>query len=202
MIHFDCPHCKQAITVPDNAQGKQCRCPGCGGISLPAPKPNASTATPLPVCAKTQRFTATPAGSAVLGLFLCVGTVAGLCITIRDWIIGNPAAVEQAAREGAAKEAANRKSDKQMEAWTIAQQFVENRLKSPSTASYGGVLSGDYQNPEHTVVALPNNEYLVAGWVDAQNSFGAIPRSHFSIRLKDHGDAKWSLVGELQLKQR
>lgn len=75
-------------------------------------------------------------------------------------------------------------------AWVMAQQFVEEQLKSPSTASYGSVF-GDYQDPDEVVSDLGGGRYTVIGWVDAQNSFGAILRRPFVCELKSLGDDKW-----------
>ncbi len=33
-------------------------------------------------------------------------------------------------------------SSKKIDAWIMAQRFVERNLKAPSTASYGGILDG------------------------------------------------------------
>lgn len=75
-------------------------------------------------------------------------------------------------------------------AWVMAQQFVEEKLKSPSSASFGGVFD-DYQDPDNVVSYLGNGKYRIAAWVDSQNSFGAQIRTHFVCELQDMGNEKW-----------
>lgn len=59
------------------------------------------------------------------------------------------------------------------EAFTIAESIVEENLKAPSTASFCKV----------TEATITNNGdvYTVSGWVDAQNSFGAMLRQNFTV---------------------
>ncbi len=85
----------------------------------------------------------------------------------------------------------NSTSSKKIDAWVMAQQFVEDKLKSPSTASYGGVFSGDYQDPDSVVTVLGGGKYRVRAWVDSQNSFGAQIRTHFTCELEDQGGGSW-----------
>lgn len=60
------------------------------------------------------------------------------------------------------------------EAWSCAQNIVEGELKSPSTADFCSFTEAE-------VTHLGNGEYMVSGWVDAQNSFGAILRQSFVV---------------------
>lgn len=82
-------------------------------------------------------------------------------------------------------------SSKNIDAWVMAQQFVEDKLKSPSTASFGGVFSGDYQDPDSVVSDLGGGKYRVRAWVDSQNSFGATIRTRFVCELEDRGGGSW-----------
>jgi hypothetical protein len=59
--------------------------------------------------------------------------------------------------------------------------FVKDRLKAPATANFSGV--------DHT---SSGSAYTVTGDVDAQNSFGAKLRSHFTCVVRDAG-AEWKL---------
>lgn len=106
------------------------------------------------------------------------------------------------AEEQKQAEAAAKTEDNKVTAWVMATEFIEARLKSPSTASYGGLLSGDYQNPEEHVTVLGENLYLVTGWVDSQNSFGATVRSKFKVKIQNMGDDKWKLIEEPTIKTR
>lgn len=87
-------------------------------------------------------------------------------------------------------------------AWTMAQNFVQDRLKAPSTASFGSLLKGDVQDPRKCVKYLGGRKYRVKGWVDSQNSFGAMVRADFSLVVQDNGKGNWSLVGPIDMEQR
>lgn len=88
--------------------------------------------------------------------------------------------------------------DDKIAAWTMAQGFIEERLKSPGTADWGSLS----QNPLEQVTQISNDTYKVHGWVDSQNSFGAMSRINFTLTIKNvHGD-KWELVGEPLMVQR
>ena len=63
-------------------------------------------------------------------------------------------------------------------AYNYAKEFVKDRLKSPSTAEFPGT----YEKKNH-VTDLGNGIYLINSWVDSQNGFGAIIRSHWSCRI-------------------
>ena len=76
-----------------------------------------------------------------------------------------------------------------VEAWVAAQNIVEKRLKSPSTASFGGLFSG--QTSDTCVTALGDRRYRVKGWVDSLNSFGATVRADFSMVLQEDDSGNW-----------
>ncbi len=62
------------------------------------------------------------------------------------------------------------------EAYVCAIDVVESHLKAPSTADFCGF-------DEARVTDLGNNKYKVTGYVDAQNSFGAVVREYFYVTL-------------------
>lgn len=66
--------------------------------------------------------------------------------------------------------------NKERDAWICAQDVVSNQLKSPSTADF-------CRYSEATIIDLGNNRYKIEGYVDAQNGFGAIIRSYFTVTL-------------------
>jgi hypothetical protein len=68
----------------------------------------------------------------------------------------------------------------------MCEQFVEERLKAPSSADFSGVFD--------TTVSGSGNDYTVRGYVDAQNSFGAMIRSDYTCEIRDSGNDKWTLV--------
>lgn len=79
------------------------------------------------------------------------------------------------------------------EAWKAAQGFVRQRLKAPSTASFGGD-GPDKQNAETVIADLGGGKYRATGWVDSQNSFGAQIRSDFVCDL-DLVNGQWQYGG-------
>ena len=60
------------------------------------------------------------------------------------------------------------------DAFYCATLIVEDYLKAPSTAKF-------CKQSDATVTHLGNGEYMVTGWVDAENSYGAMIRSDFVV---------------------
>lgn len=58
--------------------------------------------------------------------------------------------------------------------YIIAQDIVESYLKAPSTANF-------CRMSECSIQHLGNGEYMVIGWVEAQNSYGAMLRQEFIV---------------------
>jgi len=73
-------------------------------------------------------------------------------------------------------------------AWIMAQDFVKKRLVSPGSADFGGMFE---QSFEDCVTDLGKGRYLVKGWVDSQNRFGAELRSNFTCTLTYLGNDQW-----------
>lgn len=68
----------------------------------------------------------------------------------------------------------------------MCERFVKGSLKAPSTA--------DFQpNYQMKVVPISDNEFVVGGYVDAENSFGAKIRSKFACHVLAIGDS-WQLM--------
>lgn len=67
-------------------------------------------------------------------------------------------------------------------AWIAAQHVIRDRLKAPATATFGG-----------EDIEREGDTYRVNGWVDAQNTFGAMLRSRFVVRMR-YVDGGWDLV--------
>jgi hypothetical protein len=65
-----------------------------------------------------------------------------------------------------------------MLAYSYAEDFVKQRLKSPSTAEFPGL----FEKANH-ITELGNDEYRINSWVDSQNGFGAMIRSEFSCKI-------------------
>lgn len=65
-------------------------------------------------------------------------------------------------------------SKAQEDAWYACRQFVTARLKAPATAKFPLP-----DNPGISVTELDNHEFLVRGFVDSQNAFGALVRTTY-----------------------
>jgi hypothetical protein len=75
--------------------------------------------------------------------------------------------------------------------YTVTQDVILPRLKSPSTAKFS-------RFDESSVTEIPGG-YQVAGWVDSQNGFGAMLRSSFRCKLMVDG-TRWE-AAEVNLSQ-
>jgi hypothetical protein len=64
----------------------------------------------------------------------------------------------------------------------IAENEVKENLKAPSTASFSNIS-----------VSQNGNTWTVTGYVDAQNSFGAMIRSSFKVVIEDNGYPKYTI---------
>ncbi len=74
-------------------------------------------------------------------------------------------------------------------AYVMMQDFVKRGLKAPSTAKFPWM--GDSQ----VIVARSKDQtYTVYGYVDAQNSFGALLRSEYTGVVRQVGEDQWELV--------
>ena len=90
-------------------------------------------------------------------------------------------------------EGAGRKMGSEAEAFAISKQFVEDRLRSPSTAKFPWTAK--------RVDKLAPGHYMVFSHVDAQNAFGATVRSEYVCEVKTVDGTNWSLL-DLQLTPR
>lgn len=102
-------------------------------------------------------------GCFVTGCLALVGLLAVL------WVIGS--LVDSKPTPG---------SDK-LGAFLASQDFVKRELRAPSTAKFS-----DFD--EARVSSTGGDSYTVAGWVDAQNGFGAMIRNDFVCKLHKVGD--------------
>ena len=75
----------------------------------------------------------------------------------------------------------------ELEASVVIQDFVKEKLKSPSTAEFEpGIVNA--------VRKVEENTYEASSYVDSQNSFGATVRTNFKCRVKWKSEYTWSLV--------
>lgn len=72
-------------------------------------------------------------------------------------------------------------------AFVMSQNFVKQRLKSPSTAEFPYVTDRGVK-----AVTAPGCTFDVAAFVDAKNGFGASIRNRYTVKmLYDTGTKKW-----------
>ena len=57
----------------------------------------------------------------------------------------------------------------------IARETVQNKLKAPSTAKFSP--------SSETKIKQSDNEWIVKGWVEAENSFGAMIRNDYYVKI-------------------
>lgn len=67
-------------------------------------------------------------------------------------------------------------SKKKSDVWICAQDVVTQDLKSPATAKFCKVY-------EATVYHQTGNQYIAMGYVDSENSYGALIRTYFTVWL-------------------
>jgi hypothetical protein len=82
-------------------------------------------------------------------------------------------------------------SDRSSMAVVQCQNYVRDRLRSPSTA--------DFPWLDHSVTPEGSETYLVRSYVDAQNGFGATVRNNYTCKIQysggDEADQRsWSLL--------
>ena len=71
---------------------------------------------------------------------------------------------------------------------TICRNFTKQRLKSSELADFSGVEETKRLS-SHSVPVT----FLITGWVDVQNSFGAVTRNRYSCSVKVE-NGRWSLI--------
>ena len=77
-------------------------------------------------------------------------------------------------------------ADRRAEAFTVCEQFVERRLKAPGTAKFSHVW-------DSTISGSGGGPYEIDGYVDAQNSFGALLRNRYSCSVEASSGKSWTL---------
>jgi tetratricopeptide (TPR) repeat protein len=72
-------------------------------------------------------------------------------------------------------------------AYLMCQEFINDRLKAPASAKYPDVQDVTIKKIGET------NRFVIIGYVDAENSFGANLRSRFTCEITYSGNDKWVL---------
>lgn len=220
MISVRCPKCSEPFEAPDSLAGQTESCPACSNVCvIPAPAPAVPAPQPArplsnvkcpschqsfnvrgplaghkatcPNCGRVFDL-ASPKTAPIWATALFVFIILGLggwglhsYFSLPDTPSARPPASPAAGR--------SHSDDKKRDAWLMAEQFVKDRLRSPSTAEFRGKgLFGESQDYRQCVRDLGGNRYRVAGWVDAQNAFGATLRSRFTCTLRSTGGDRWT----------
>jgi hypothetical protein len=80
-------------------------------------------------------------------------------------------------------------------ALVMGHEIVGNHLRSPSTASFGGWFDDNENSADRHVTVRNDGQYIVTGWVDAQNGYGAIARANFWVKIRYEPETDtWYLV--------
>lgn len=72
-------------------------------------------------------------------------------------------------------------------AYVQMEDYVKQRLKSPSTAKFANVLSANIEQ-------LENQTYKIDSYVDSQNGFGAIIRTRYIGEVQQISEDEWQLI--------
>ena len=71
-------------------------------------------------------------------------------------------------------------------AYHACERAVGTTLRAPSTADYSGATGSDISNT--------GDNYVVRGYVDSENGFGATIRTDFDCTVRHTSDDNWDLV--------
>lgn len=76
------------------------------------------------------------------------------------------------------------------DACSMSQNFVKDNLKAPATAKF------PMWTQENCTATHTGNNWTVTSFVDAQNGFGALIRSDYTVRMTYHPERDtWTLTG-------
>lgn len=73
-------------------------------------------------------------------------------------------------------------------AYIMCENWVKERLKSPSTAEFPSVWDGKLDK-----ITKANQRYYIVSYVDSQNSFGATVRTNWTCSTTQTSEDNWQL---------
>jgi len=79
-------------------------------------------------------------------------------------------------------------------AFVMCQKPVERLLRAPASAKFPTMGKQDVLS-----IHSGNGVYLVDGYVDSQNGFGAMLRSNWECKIKQNPDETWTVM-DLKLR--
>lgn len=85
-------------------------------------------------------------------------------------------------------------------AYDFAKRTISQQLRAPTTAMYPS-RSDDGVTVVRRITqgSLPPCSFIVYGFVDSQNAFGAMIRTEFYLAVGYAGDGRWEVVEEPRL---
>lgn len=171
-ITIECPCCK---TVWALAQSGYFTCNKCGQkievVAQPPPLPS-----PPPIPPEIVRLMAKPPTRARVSLFNIVAAVLVVFIgvsifyTVFTATSSMPASVEAKASD----------QPDFIKMQVAAERAIKQRLKAPSTAKFPGM----FEQSAYKLAKTASGTYILKGWVDAQNGFGAMIRSDWYVEFR------------------
>jgi len=121
---------------------------------------------------------------AVILMVVVVAVAAGLLYSID---VSSRKAAQRATEQTEAAARRDHKIWNMDREWRFVTQYVEMRLKAPATAKFCGA-------EQVAVAGAENGSKRLSGWVDSQNSFGALIRSAISaVYSRDPQTQEWTL---------
>lgn len=152
--------------------GKLTECKDCGHqISKKADK--------CPNCGSPQKMS--KGKSQALG---CLGWIIIIFFVVMIW----PESDDSESTRSESPKVSLQEQDNKSMAYVMCENWVKDRLKSPSTAEFPSVFSGKLDN-----VYKDGTTYSVTSYVDSENSFGATLRTGFTCETTQTSEDEWML---------
>jgi len=115
-----------------------------------------------------------------------------LCLSLLAVLIsGCTSSSSSRSQPTAKKEVRWQDKENRLGAYVSAQEYVKQQLKAPSTAKFGACATTD--TTKYCTKYLGNQRYRVATYVDSQNAFGAMIRTHFVCVMEQTADDYFKL---------
>jgi len=187
MINFTCAQCGQAMSVPDEMAGQSGKCKQCGA---PVRVPGINTAEAFqpdqtPPISSEQKQSPWKQNINPIGCLVMIGILLFFGYTCSRILTPSEETKQKIQEE--------KKWGSPTMAYQMSQEFVKQRLKSPGSA--------DFPFLDFTATQTKNKgEFLVKGYCDAQNAFGAKIRVDYTCTMKCQNE-RWSCTN-LKINER
>jgi hypothetical protein len=166
-----CPNCRRAHLDDD----KVCKCE--------APRPGEQqVASPSPSQGQMSRSETLIATLVIVGLIVLI---LGGGIGIGVWRYSSSGSKPHPSADSPLDPRVN--GIETSELVSVAQGFVKNSLKVPSTAKF------PWGSSEYVIQNLGNGEFGVAGWVEAKNAYGVPLKQQWTVFVSRTPNGTWQL---------